>query len=314
MKRVIAINVILMLAFAACTDSTGPVEGDPLFDDVPMGKSLVSMTIQGTAPTAISKSLADSVVLDVTDEAGISIGTLTLNTALVALKEIELKHKTEGESEDSLEIEIEFEGPFVVDLIHNTVSPSLDTVVIDTGIYNQIEMKIDKIEGDEDDEDGTPLVAASDPLFGNSIYIAGTYSGTTAGGDVEDMPFTMTFDLDEEFKLSTVDPTTGLADSALGFGVEPGVVNPIIIAFRLTTWLDFSDPETNDKGLDFSGLVVSQDSDGVDVIVLDEDSNGDNKDIRKVIKENIKESADYGEDKDGDGELGEDEDDDDDGN
>ena len=46
------------------------------------------------------------------------------------------------------------------------------------------------------------------------------------------------------------------------------------------------------------------------VIVLDETTIGDNATIREIIKDNIEESADYGEDEDGSGELESDEDDD----
>jgi len=301
----------LAVAFLGCQPSTGPDNGDA--GGVPPGKSIVDLSIQGTRPAAGSVTKArsqwgvtqsDSVVLPVKDVNGLQIGTLTLTDARVALKDIELESEDENEGED---LELDFPGPFVVDLIHNTVIPAQDTVIVDSGRYTQIEIKLDKIEGDEDDEGGIQLVDPSDPLFGNSIYLEGTYTGATDSGSVTSVPFILSFDFNETFELS------GVGDSAVGFIAEEGVVNPIIIAFRLARWFSFSDTETNPDGVDFNLLTVLQDTSGQPIIILDEkagDTSDANKEIREVIEENIEESADYGKDKDGDGELGSDEDDD----
>ncbi len=301
-------------AFFGCESTTGPDQVDG---------AVVSLSIQGTRPAAGSvakawspwgAAQADSVVLPVKNAAGTdTLGTLTITTALIALKEIELESEEEQEEEEETGVEdqkLEFPGPFVVDLIANTVTPSLDTVTIDSGRYTQIELKLDKIEGDEDDDEGSQLVDPSDPLFGNSIYVEGLYSGVTATDRVTDVLFIMSYDIDEEFELTTVDPVTGVADSSVGFTAEEGEVNPIIIAFRLLKWFDFSNTETNEDGVDFTSLMVTQDTSGADIILLDENAEGVNEVIREVIEENIEESADYGEDKDGDGDLDSDEDDD----
>ena len=304
------------LAFFGCEDATGPSV------ETGIAEAKITLSIQGTKPASLAKGWSawsvqsDSVVLPVTDANGNPIGTLTIDDARLALKEIKLKlaeEEIEGK-EDSLELEqendsIKYPGPYVVELIHNTVSPPLDTITIPAGVYKELELKLDKIEGDEDDEDGTQLVDSSDPLFGNSIYIAGTYTGLTAGGEVTGVPFILSYDFGEKFELTGL-TNTGAADSAVGMTISDLGVNPIIVAFRMVQWFSFSNPETNDKDLDFSGLVVTEDGDGLPQILLDEDAEGDNKEIRKVIKENIKESADYGKDEDGDGELGSDEDDD----
>jgi len=289
----------------------------------------VNLSIQGTAPGSLTSTAAlvngvetaTSVDLSVGDTAGIEIGILTLTDARLALKEFKLElaeSETDGIDEDGDGDEdaddiatknaesdkVKFEGPYVVDLITDVVSPSLDSVNFIAGVYEEIEMKLDKIDGSEDDDDGTVLIDSTDPLFGNSIYMEGTYTGATASGQVTDVPFVLSFDFGETFEL------TGAGDTSEGFEITADSINPIIIAFRLATWLDFSNPETNDKFYEFSQLVLTKDASGTDVILLDEDAVDPNDEIRRVIKENIKESADYGKDLDGDGELDSDEDDD----
>lgn len=313
----------LFLTSAGCdSDDAVVAPGD---NNTTLTRAGISLSIQGTAPsTSLSKgisnfSAADSVILSVKDVAGIEIGTLTLTDARLALKDIKLKAKDEDEdgeeeSEDEEDEEdenenIKFKGPYVVDLITNTVSPSLDTISIIAATYTEIELKLHKIKGGEKDDDSTTaLVDESDPLFGNSIYIEGLYTGATADSQVTNIPFFLTFDFDEKFLLSGSDST--FADTSLGFDIVEGAVNEIIIAFRQAKWFAFDDIETNRDMLDFNDLTLSQDSTGQAIIILDKDEDGDNKKIRRVIKDNIKESADYGKDKDKNGKLESDEDDD----
>ena len=283
--------------------------------NIPEGTGMVSLDVIGTPPSSgslasvrslssTSRTAGTPFVLPVLDTAGTEIGSLTLTEVLMALKEIELEmedSQVDTPEEAAQELEIEFEGPFLLNLVDETSTPSLENVYLLPGIYDEIELAIAKLEGDETDSDGTtPLVTVDHPLYGNSIYLSGSYTGATSSGSVTDMPFTFTLDLDEEFEL------TGIDDTSLGFEVVEGQYIPLLIAFRMAKWFDFSNSETNEAGLlDFSDVVESSGS-----ILLDENQVGDNDSIRDIIKENIKESADYGEDEDGDGDLGSDEDDD----
>lgn len=283
------------------------------------GYGAVTLDIQGTlagsggpsatvvasrAASVASRAAGDPVVIPITDVSGAASGTLTLTDARINLGEIELDQdddEIDTEEETAQSTEIEFEGPFVVDFVWETVTPDLPQIELLPGTYDNIELKLDKVDGDDLDAAGEPLVADTDPLFGNSIYLEGTYTGTTAGGDVIDMPFSLSFDFDEEFELS------GIGDTATGLLVEDGQLNPIIVAFRMAQWFVFDNPETNSDGLiDFGNLVT----DAGPVVALDESATGDNATIREIIKDNIEESADYGEDEDGSGELESDEDDD----
>lgn len=245
----------------------------------------------------VNRAVVSSQDITVYSTSGAVLGTITLTDARLALKEIKLKREGASESDDS----IHFNGPYVVNLLNNTVSPSLSTIEVPPGDYNEIELKLDKIQGDELDSDGSQLVDNADDLYGNSIYLSGTYTGTTNGGTVTDAPFSLSFDFDETFELSG-------ADVVEAFTIDADYTYPIIIAFRMSKWFVFNDVETNPDSVDFSNLVLRTGE-----IVLDEnasDESANNVKIREVIEENIEESADYGVDDDGSGELESDEDDD----
>ena len=298
---------LIALALGAGSGGCGTTVGNPM----------VALEIQGTAPGTLSAPIAfpslarltaplygpvsalasprrDSILsaasaatieVEVSDANGDPIGTLTLDTARLALEEITI------ETDDSETKDPDFPGPYIVNLVTNTVEPALGTIQLPAGTYKQIQLKLAKTE------DGD--VPSSDDLFKRSIYVEGTYSGEAGGSTRTDIPFTMAFDLDEEFQLT---PTGG---TSAGISLAAGENATIIVAFRLNRWLRFNDGETNSDGLDFDNLSV-----GGGEIVLDEDASGDDEKIREVIKENIKISADYGKDANGDGELESSEDDD----
>lgn len=290
MKRVLLPKVGLLFAFlyvALVGNGCGTTVGTYL-------------TIQGTPPDSGYTAFKGrgtmsrtSVTISVKDTTGAHIGDLTLTSARLGLSEI----KFDMQDAPSDSGESQFQGPYIVDLLANSISPSLGTQVITPGIYDQIRLKLDKIETGDTDATGAPLLGATDPLLDNSIYLEGTYTGTTASGPVTDASFSLTFDLDENFELNA-------PDVANGFSVT-GTGETIIIAFRLISWFAFEDTSVNDKGVDLSDVTLSSGA-----IVLDKNSAGTNQDIRSVIRSAIKASAKFGRDADGDGELsdGEDED------
>jgi len=238
--------------------------------------------------------------VNVIDRNGTAVGSLLIEDARLVLKDIQLRFGTEAATEEETEQNqlVEYVGPYLVDLLANTSVPTLGSVPLVTGIYRQIEMKLRKIDGTEIDASGNPLVAASDPMFGNSIYLSGKYTGPYAGGTATAMPLIMSYDFDETFELS---PPEG---STKGMPIAKGV-SPILIAFRFAEWVNFANPLTNDKNVD---LTLAVDSSGT--IRLDNAASGVNADIRTVIKNIIESSADYGVDVNDDGELSVEEDDD----
>lgn len=258
--------------------------------------TIATLNIQGTKPlingslslASIDNTkalLSSSVNLSVVDTEGTEIGTLTLTKALVSLKEIKLIQGDEDSNSTEVEEDnesVDFAGPFIVDLLANTVTPTPGDSTILVGVYTQIEVTLD----------GNPA------LNGSSIYLEGTYTGPTASGNATDMPFTLSFELDDEFQL------TGDGDNPVGINVSEGVTNPIIIAFRLNKWFRFNDPQTNPENVNFSDVVPTG---GVIQLIINE---GDTDAICEVIVSNIESSGDFGEDINEDGQLSSDEDND----
>lgn len=274
-----------------------------------------AVAIQGTRPSSSASArvlsqfrLGDTAAtstsnasLNVLDKSGNSIGTLTLTDARIALKEIKIQ-LAESEVAGNKEKEddrnqIKLKGPYIVNLLTDEVSPSIDPVSLLGGVYKKIQMKIHKIKGEEKDKNGSAVVASSDPLYGNSIYLTGTYTGQVSGGSVSNAKFVLSYDIDEEFELK------GSGETATGFKVVAGAANSVVIAFRLVDWFGFNSSSTNEKQVDFTKVVAATQGDGSSLIQLDKDSQGNNSEIRNVIKENIKRSADYGKDSDGSGKL-----------
>lgn len=238
--------------------------------------STVSLDVQGSSLALLGTQV------DVLGNDGSIIGALDITEAKVVLAAIKpkLSDDSESESDDSLE----FKGPYLVDLLTGAMTPDPGEISIPQGNYKVIELKVHKVE----DSDAEVLgVNETDVINDNSIYVAGTY--TPAGQSA--INFSMAYEISEEFKLS----------GANGMQITPDSVNNFLIAFKFTDWFKFNSEKGKDKNVDFSDLSASD-------FTFSKDSSEVAKNVREIIKENIKSSADFGEDQDGDGELEEDED------
>lgn len=116
------------------------------------------------------------------------------------------------------------------------------------------------------------VLEAADPLLNHSVYVAGT---VTLNGTA--VPFTYALRLSEEFKIRAPQGAT----------VQPEAMNAVVIAFNPSLWF---------HAADFSS--ATQDATGT--IVIDENNNTG---LLDSVKEKIKESAKFGKDEDGDGEV-----------
>ena len=237
-----------------------------------------------------------------------SAGTVEIDTALLGLKEIELETDEEGESET----DIDLEGPFVVDLVNDTVenlgTSNIDDDCDDDGVEdsNDTDDDEDGIDDSEDsDDDGDSVADTDDSVMDESdIFDAlelpvGTYTEIKARlepidvedgidpasplagksiyvvGSLEGQPFRFEADFDDEF---VVQDETGIV-------VSDSSIASFVLTFNVAGWFD---------GVDLSTATV--DSDGV--VVLSDESNTE---IFNQIKENIQSSSEIENDDDGDG-------------
>lgn len=260
---------IYMLTSIGCGTWLGNPKDPNKENPPPAGNSTVTLKIQGELPTTTLQLTANDI--DVIGRSGSVIGVLTLTQARVALKEIKLK-LTNSDADDRQQ----FDGPFVVDLLTSKILPDPGSIAVPAGSYKDIKLKLAKLEKDEI----SGVVSDGDPLIERSIYLTGTYR--PQGGSP--VAVTMDFDLDEEFVLARS------GSSFAGMTISEGQANPVIIAFSLERWFDFSNSES-----DLSDLEGS--------IVLTKDAEDPGKKIRESIKENIKLSAKFGKDEDNDGKL-----------
>lgn len=285
-KSILSLALLPALALVGCNPNT--TDG--------MGSVTLAFDSTQTSARALTRSTIANI--PVIDSNSAAAGSITLDEAWVVIKEIELEHENDDENATDDELEIEFVGPFAVDLLSGTTYPALPSVSIDTGLYNDIEMDIEKLA--QGDLTGMPDLpqGIADQLLNYSLYLSGTYTSED-GTTYSSIPFSLSYDQTDEFEFTGTEFTNG-------FVVDDTGINDIIVAFRMNDWFDFSVPETNS---DFLELVdaISQDSEGADQLILDGNTNSD---IMDVIEDNIEDSAEYGEDDDDDGELDEDEDDD----
>lgn len=269
-----------------------------------LAPGMSSLSFQGTTPNALSMSrgisslhaAVEPVTLTVLNRDGSTAGTLKISDARLALKEIKilLANQTDAEAED--EGNIKFKGPYVVDLLANTVTPVPPSVRVEAGSYRRVEVKLHKVRGDEENAEFGSAVPSSDPLYGHSLYIAGTYSGQTADGQVTDMPFSLSLDDDEKFVME------GGSEALVISATEP---NPVLVAFRMAKWVMFDNGDVNDKNVDFAEVSPENSA-----IQLDNDSSGTNQKIWQVFRAAFRQSADFGKDTNEDGvlQVGEDDD------
>jgi len=184
------------------------------------------------------------------------------------------------------ETDAEFTGPFVVNLLSDAVYPDLSSLSIPVGIYKEVSMKIAKLE----DADVAPMITAgglvdeSDSLVSNSISLTGTFDPGTPSDVSDDVVFSFSGPVEEEFELHAGELANG------GIDLSSGAINSIVIAFRMGKWFDFTG-----TGIDFASLAGS-------AIDLTEGE------VYSAVKDAIKASADWGKDEDGDGRLGSSED------
>lgn len=308
MKYLAPLAVMSSLAFVGCNTTTA---GD--------GLGTVSLKFGASQSAARDVQARDPISnIDVTNIAGDVVGSITLNEAWVVVQEVEFEREDEDDDYDddyddsdddrsssrsSSDDDIEFVGPFAVDLLTGDSFPRLPSVSIDTGVYDDIEIDIEKLsQADLDGMTDLPAGIAQD-LLKYSIYFSGSYT-SVADVSLTDVPFTFGYAMSDDFELSGTDFTQG-------FVIDDAGLNDIIVAFRLNEWFRFDDTETNEYGREFEqAKTLAADGVTYEIVLIHDNTSNLISDIAEVIRENIEESAEYGEDDDDDGYLDDDEDDD----
>ncbi len=255
-----------------------------------------------------------------------SIAGVTLTTAMVVLEEIELETVAEaaadaesGDDDEDEGAEVELEGPFLVDLVNETVmnlgSSHIDDDADDDGVDDVADDDDDgdgeSDEADEDDDnddvpDEEDQTLGETPLFDALDLPAGTYSSVEfelspldadeapapdhpmiglsvfVSGTINGVPFEYCGSFEEEMEFS----------SSNGIVVDDHTLATFLLTFDPLSWF---------AGVDPAAGTLSED--GVLRMCGDE-----NAALAEIVRQAIRERARLGSDEDGDGDDDDDED------
>ncbi len=164
--------------------------------------------------------------------------------------------KNEDDLSSSLDTdEIQFRGPYQIDLLNNSnaLSQTIGDVFVPDGKYKELRFKFHK------DED----LSSNHVLFDKSIYIEGTIDGT---------PFEFWHDTSENLDVGR----------STGIEVTNGTVN-FEVQFDISQFLN---------SLHSIDLDTAVDGNGNGIIEINPNDNDGNQELARLLKENIKETAD----------------------
>ena len=102
-------------------------------------------------------------------------GGIDITEARLVLEAIDFKSAEDCDNDDETETEIDFEGPFVVDLLSNMSIPETTNISIPAGNYCRIRLRLDEL----DDDERPNGIDASDSIIDKSVLIVGTRSDAT---------------------------------------------------------------------------------------------------------------------------------------
>lgn len=197
------------------------------------------------------------------DSTGLSI---TLNQAWTVIKEVEFKSEELAGTEDS-EVEIEFQGPYVVDLLSNTPM-LLDTQLIAEKAIRRIKMKLHKAES-------LPATAPAG-LANNSIFISGTVGGNN-----------FTFQLDDSTEIQIAGPNS----------FQPSQNSELLVEIQLANIFKQINMSTVTNNEVISA--ASRHSGSNLCTSIDPSAN----DIYTCLRKGLEKHANFGQDNDGDDDL-----------
>lgn len=198
-------SAVAMLGVAVLFSSCSSDNVDP--------SNNVALSFKGVTSTASTARLA-STGYEVTE-------------ATLALKKIELEQDLEdvedenGEEIEIDELEYDFEGPFIVDLLTETSNPEIPLSTIEAGIYHELEAESAEILDNE-----------------ASIIIKGSFTAA----DGSSVPFEYYYQDDQDFEV----------ENEAGFEISEATLNQVTIVFDFAAWfsgVDFTSATINESGI-----------------------------------------------------------------
>lgn len=231
------------------------------------------------AVISCSSSIGDTTVqLRITsDPASTTIGNalvggdVQITLAKVVVSDVEFERSENCALDDAGETEIEYEGPYVVNLLTQKSYPSLNEVVLAKGHYCEFKFSLEKLNVDE-----VPTgVDSNDEIIEASMYIEGTYHSTT--------PLIVRLEEDESFEMES--------ESSHGLNLSVGEANTLFLMFDLSKLFE---------GVDLSVLDLD-----AGTIVIDKNHN---QTAYQLVRKNIKTFSKLFKDSNDDDELDDDDD------
>jgi hypothetical protein len=161
----------------------------------------VEIVLQGAGSNTSLKLLDKS--LAVTDKNGKPAGQITLDSVQIVLSDITIRR-----DRSDLTTRPRLAGPFVLDLLTNTISPQPGSITLPEGDYKDISLNLYQ-------------------KAGGSVQLLGTYTNATQKVS------SLKIMLDAEDQISLMNETKVIQ-------VTSGSTQQIAVSFKLNQWFDFS--------------------------------------------------------------------------
>jgi acylphosphatase len=184
------------------TGTTAPVEK----------QGTVEIILQGTGTSLLNKSLK------VTDKNGKSSGEVVLDSVQLVLSDISLRRDSSDTAAPKLS------GPFVLDLMSNTITPKPALLTLPEGVYKDISLQLYKQNG-------------------GSVQLLGTWQASNNSS----ASLKIALDADDAIAL-TKEATT--------IEVTHGSYQQIAITFALDKWFDFSGKNADLSSANAQDIVI----------------------------------------------------------
>ena len=148
---------------------------------------------------------------------------VTFTEARVVIRDIEFRPSANCSGSG----EVNYEGPYVVNILNQKAIPSLDEVQLAKGKYCKFRFKLDKLQDNE-----LPVgISSSDEIIDQSVIIKGTDNTSST-------PFIVTLDQNQTYELKS--------ENTAGFELIPNDSNTVFLVFNLSKLFDTVDLSTLD--------------------------------------------------------------------